>query len=470
VPLQENCLALKKSDVTAIELVPVSTQTLDSVLSGADTSHANWLKSVGFSAESGATAALTNNQGVIEKYLVGTGSALPAANDVWWLASIADQLPSGTFTLSDSLDPALAHNAAIGWCMAHYRFDQYKSDKTARKRTLLLSSSDALTDLLMVTNAMALVRDLVNTPTQDMGPSDLQDTAEALAERHGAIISTIVGDDLLDENLPAIHAVGRAAAIGREPRLIDMQWGDSSHPKLTLVGKGVCFDTGGLNIKGGAGMRFMKKDMGGAAHAIGLASLIMEAKLPICLRLLVPAVENAISGDAYRPGDIVATRKGLSVEIGNTDAEGRIVLCDALDLACEEKPTLLMDFATLTGAARVALGADLPATFSNNDTVWNHLEQASHQTGDPLWRLPLWTPYGEDLKSPIADLSNIAEGGMAGSITAALYLQRFVEPTIPWVHFDVFSWSNKNRPGRPVGGAAQSLRASFQAIKDFFNL
>lgn len=470
MPLQENCLALKTSDTAAITLMPLSTQTLDSFLSAASGPQKNWLKSVGFSGKSGTVAPLVNGEGAIEKYLVGTGNTLPSVNDIWWLAATSELLPAGTFMLDTTVDPILAANAALGWCMAHYQFDRYKSEDTANKRTLLVSEKGELDGLLKVAKAMAMIRDLVNTPAQDMGPADLQDTVEALAEQHGATISTIAGDDLLDENLPAIHAVGRAASTGREPRLIDMQWGDSTNPKLTLVGKGVCFDTGGLNIKAGAGMRLMKKDMGGAAHAIGLASLIMESKLPVSLRLLIPAVENSIAGDAYRPGDVVATRKGLSVEIGNTDAEGRVVLCDALDLACAEKPDLLIDFATLTGAARVALGADLPATFSNNEQVWQHLEAAARQTGDPLWRLPLWAPYDEDLKSPIADLCNIAEGGMAGSITAALYLQRFVEPSIPWVHFDVFSWSNKNRPGRPIGGAAQSLRASFQAIKDFLDL
>jgi leucyl aminopeptidase len=279
-----------------------------------------------------------------------------------------------------------------------------------------------------------------------------------------------VGDDLLDLNFPAIHAVGRAAASGREPRLIDLQWGPADAPKLTLVGKGVCFDTGGLDLKPSAGMRTMKKDMGGAAHALALAELIMANKLKVNLRLLISAVENSVSASSYRPGDVINTRKGLTVEIGNTDAEGRIVLCDALALACEQSPDLLLDFATLTGAARVALGADLPATFTNNDALWAALENSADTTKDPLWRMPLWAGYKKDLSSPIADLSNVGGDGFAGAITAALYLQNFVKPGVAWAHFDVFAWNKNPRPGRPSGGEAQGLRAVYDAVKSYLSL
>ncbi len=303
-----------------------------------------------------------------------------------------------------------------------------------------------------------------------MGPSDLQDTVEELAEKYSASCSTIVGDDLLEENFPAIHAVGRAASEGRAPRLIDLRWGNSDAPKVALVGKGVCFDTGGLDVKPSAGMRHMKKDMGGAAHAIGLAKLIMANNLNVQLRLLIPAVENAVSANAYRPGDVIATRAGKSVEIHNTGAEGRVVLCDALSLASEENPDIILDFATLTGAARVALGPDLPATYTNNDTVWTELENSALHTGDPLWRMPLWAPYSDMLKSNIADMTNCAESGFGGSITAALYLQEFVTSTIPWVHFDVFAWSQTSKPGRPAGGAAQGIRTTYGALRKILKL
>lgn len=470
MPLQKNCLATLASDQQSITLTPVTTSSFGEWITTLTERERAWLNSTGFSGDKESIAVMADANGALEQVYIGVGATMPSADDPWWLAAVCDKLPEGNFSLSADVPTDVARAGALGWCLAHYAFDHYKSVPNAKTRTLLMQDPEIVSDIIRTAKAMALVKDMVNTPTEDMGPHEIQDVAETLAETNGGTISTIVGDDLLDENFPTIHAVGRAAAIGREPRLIDMRWGDSDSPSLTLVGKGVCFDTGGLNIKLGAGMRNMKKDMGGAAHVLGLAQLIMENKLRVNLRVLIPAVENAVSGKAFRPGDVITTRKGLSVEIGNTDAEGRLILCDALALASEEAPDLLIDFATLTGAARVALGADLPATYVNTDAVWQRLENAAIQTGDPLWRMPLWVPYDEDLSSSVADISNIADSGLAGSITAALYLQRFVGADIPWVHFDVFAWSNKPRPGRPVGGAAQGVRATFDAIRSYLNI
>lgn len=453
----------------AIALVPVTTASLKAAIAKLGASQRRWVEAIGFGADEASIAMIPGTEGNIDRVLVGTGANAPSPADPWWLAGTVEQLQPGTYFIDADLDEQAMASAAFGWCLAQYRFDRYTSAK-AIKRKLVGLSKTATADAKRHVTAAAMVRDLVNTPAEHMGPADLQDAAEALAEEFGGTCSTIVGEDLLDENLPAIHAVGRAAAEGREPRLIDLQWGNPDAPALTLVGKGVCFDTGGLDLKPSAGMRIMKKDMGGAAQALGLAQLIMASKLDLNLRVLVSAVENSVSANAYRPGDVVDTRKGLTVEIGNTDAEGRVVLCDALVVACEEKPDLLIDFATLTGAARVALGGDLPATYTNKDAVWRALENASSATNDPLWRMPLWAGYDKDLSSSIADLGNIAEGGFGGSITAALYLQRFVDAPVPWVHFDVYAWNKKPSPGRPVGGEAQGLRATFAAIKSYLKL
>lgn len=388
----------------------------------------------------------------------------------WSLAPAAEALPAGSYILEGVEETSEVMTACLGWCLAQYRFDRYLSEKNSDIRSLAVGKDVDIDTIARTAEAIALARDLVNTPTEDMGPADLQDAAESLAEEFGGTCGTIVGDDLLDENFPAIHAVGRAAAAGREPRLIDLQWGDDQAPKVTLVGKGVCFDTGGLDLKPASAMLIMKKDMGGAAHALALARLLMASGTNIRLRVLIPAVENAVDGNAFRPGDILATRKGLSVEVGNTDAEGRLVLCDALALACEEEPALLIDFATLTGAARVALGPDLPATYTNSESLWGAIDTASRAVADPLWRMPLWGPYDDMLRSEIADVSNVSDGPFGGSITAALYLQRFVGKEIPWVHLDVFAWVPKPKPGRPKGGDAQAVRAMFTAIYDFLSL
>ena len=348
---------------------------------------------------------------------------------------------------------------ALGYLMGRYRFDRYKS--TAATPRLIVP--DGHDDLIQMAEAVAMVRDLVNTPCEHMGPEDLHSVVEDLARDFDADFDAIVGADLLDQNYPAIHAVGRAAT--QAPRLLHLSWGDKEHPTVALVGKGVCFDCGGLNIKGSAGMRLMKKDMGGAAHVIALARLIMQHDLPVRLEMLVPAVENAISGNAYRPGDVIIGRSGLTMEIGNTDAEGRVILSDALTRACELNPELLVDFATLTGAARVALGADLPPYFSNRDALANDLEEAARSVADPVWRMPLFDDYDELISSPIADISNTGSTPMAGCITAALFLRRFVEPDLPWFHLDVYAWNPSERPGRPAGGAAHALRAMFALIE-----
>lgn len=470
MPINEICLSSSRAKAGVTTLTPVTVRDFKAVKKRLSAPQANWLKVHGFEATAGQLGLIADEKGDLIEILLGLGESASTDGDPWWISPFIGRLPEGKFRLSEGMSNETLATAAFGWSMCHYRFDRYKSDSEAKKRQLVGVPKTVLESALSRARAVARVRDLVNTPAEDMGPAHLQDICEEIAETHGATISTVVGDDLLDENLPAIHAVGRAAASGREPRLIDLCWGDEDAPKLTLVGKGVCFDTGGLDLKPGGAMRLMKKDMGGAAHAIALAELIMTAGLKVNLRLLVSAVENAVAGGSYRPGDIVQTRKGLTVEIGNTDAEGRVVLCDALALACEEEPNLLMDFATLTGAARVALGAELPATFTNDDDVWAELEQAASVTEDPLWRLPLWAPYDKELSSPIADLSNIAEGGFAGSITAALYLQRFIEADTPWVHFDVFAWNKKGRAGRPVGGEAQGLRAAYLAIRKILDI
>ncbi|MEX0298101.1 MAG: M17 family metallopeptidase [Kordiimonas sp.] len=431
---------------------------------------AKWAEANSFKAKPGTFCVVPSTEGEADKILLGVGDNMPSASDPWWLAAAQEKLASGIYEVINAPDDATLAAGAYGWAAASYKFDKYLSESIDEKKVLVLPASIDRDSVVREAEATALVRDLVNTPTDDLGPAELQDAAEALAEEFGGSCSTIVGEDLLDENFPAIHAVGRAAANGREPRLIDLSWGDDSQPTVTLVGKGVCFDTGGLDIKTGGYMRLMKKDMGGAANALGLARLIMANDLKVKLRVLIPAVENAIAGDAYRPGDVIATRKGLSVEVGNTDAEGRIVLCDAITLACEEKPDLLMDFATLTGAARVALGPDLPATYTNDDGVWSALEAGGKLVGDPLWRMPLWAPYDDNISSAIADVCNISDTPMGGSITAALYLQRFVEEDIKWVHVDLFAWNPKARAGRPKGGEAQAIRAAYNALDPILSL
>ncbi len=377
------------------------------------------------------------------------------------IASLGEQLPEGTYRLATGEPGA----AMLGWVLAQYRFDRYRKDEAAQgPRVLLTGEPGRIEETLRLAAATFKVRDLVNTPASDMGPAELEAEAEALAKANGATL-TVTRGDALEQGYPMIHAVGMAAARGREPRLIELEWGDPKHPRLALVGKGVCFDTGGLDIKPSAGMRLMKKDMGGAAHAIALAGLVMAQRLPVRLHLLVAAVENSVAGNAFRPGDVLSTRKGLTVENTNTDAEGRLILGDALTKAVEGKPGLILDFATLTGAARVALGPDLPALFANDDTLAGAMLDAGDSVKDPLWRLPLWDGYDEMLKSDIADMVNAPDGPFAGPITAALFLRRFVPKDIAWAHLDLFAWRPAAKPGRPKGGDAMGLRATWAMLK-----
>jgi leucyl aminopeptidase len=382
----------------------------------------------------------------------------------WTLAYAAAKLPEGTYRLAEGAPG----DAALGWLLAQHRFDRYREKVEPQGPRILLTRDPARIDeTVRLAEATSLVRDLVDTGASDLGPAELADAAKAVADRHGAKFHVTQGDALA-EGFPMVHAVGRAATKARGPRLIELEWGDPTHPRVAIVGKGVCFDSGGLDIKPSSGMLLMKKDMGGAAHALALAGLVMGARLPVRLHLLIPAVENAISADAFRPGDVLRSRKGLFVEIGNTDAEGRLILADALARACEEEPALLIDYATLTGAARVALGPDLPALFANDETLATELADAGEKVGDPLWRLPLWQPYNDMLKSDVADINNAPGGGFAGTITAALFLERFVGPSVPWAHFDTFAWRPTAKPGRPKGGDALGLRAAWEVLRRRF--
>ena len=404
----------------------------------------------GFKGEPGKLLAIPGTDGGLSGFLFG----IPASGgEAFAAGALPGLLPAGAFHLEGGFNPL----SALAFGLGTYRFDRYRAKKAPVAAQLRLNQGDDAAALARTVEAVTLVRDLVNTPSNDLGPAELSDAARAMAARHGAAFRTVEGDALLAQNFPLIHAVGRAAT--RAPRLLDLTWGDPSHPKVTLVGKGVCFDTGGLDIKGSAGMLLMKKDMGGAANALGLAHMIMARGLKVRLRVLIPAVENSIAGDAFRPGDILVSRKGISVEIGNTDAEGRLVLADALALADEEAPELMVDFATLTGAARVALGPQLPPAYTDDDTLAADLARHATAQNDPLWRMPLWKPYMGMLDSKLADINNAGAGGFAGSITAALFLSRFVEAARSWLHLDIYAWNPSPRPGRPEGGEAQTIRA-----------
>jgi leucyl aminopeptidase len=381
----------------------------------------------------------------------------------WCLAALAEKLPEGTYKLADG-EPG---KAALGWLLAQHRFDVYRSNKDEPERgprVLVTGGAAQIERTVGLAEATALVRDLVNTPAADLGPAELEQAIREAANELGAQVRVTSGKELA-EGYPLIAAVGGAAAEHRAPRLIELEWGKADDPRIAVVGKGVCFDSGGLDLKSAAGMRLMKKDMGGAAHALALARLVIAGKLPVRLHLLIPAVENAVSGTAYRPGDIVRSRKGTFVEIDNTDAEGRLILADALAKAVEAKPELIIDFATLTGAARVALGPDLPAFFANDDALASGAEQASRDVEDPLWRMPLWDPYDEMLKSDIADCANAANSPMAGSIVAAMFLKKFVPDEIAWAHLDTYAWRDQAKPGRPKGGEALGLRAMLALLE-----
>lgn len=458
-------IALDTGD-DAVELHTLTKAELERYLSDAEQLAEGWVRTSGFKADRGQICKLPGHDGSLLEILIGMGDAAPEDDDPWWLASVVGELQTGTYRLNSQLAADKLAVAARGWCLAQYQFDRYLSEKTDVVRTLLLDKKVDLKATQAEVKAIALVRDLVNTPAEHMGPQELELVANELCSEFDGKLNVISGEALASE-FPAIYAVGRAAE--KKPRLLDFTWGNLEDPKVTLVGKGVCFDSGGLNMKSAQYMRDMKKDMGGAAHVFGLARLIMERKLPVRLRLLVPAVENSVSGNAFRPGDILNTRKGLTVEVGNTDAEGRLVLCDALTLGDEEEPDIMIDFATLTGAARAALGPDLPALFSTDDAFANQMLEAGKISADPLWQMPLWQGYMDDLKSPIADLCNIADNGFAGAITAALYLQNFVEKCPTWVHIDTFAWNPKARAGRSKGGAAMGVLAAYSAIDNYLS-
>ena len=447
----------KAFDKAAIPVVATDRNKLAKLLQSLAPAERRWAEAAGFEGAPNTHHAVVDTKGNLVRVLVGVRDA----DDPWALAALPLKLPAGRYALGKgpvALDPA---KAAFAWDLGSYQFTRYRKAKR-KAASLQVEGSASVTEALQEAAATRLVRDLVNTPAEDMGPEQLSDAVREQAELFDAEFDEWIGDELLAQNFPAIHAVGRAAA--RAPRLLELRWGKAKHPKVCIVGKGVCFDSGGLDIKGAEGMRLMKKDMGGAAHALALARLVMERKLPLQLQLLIPAVENAISGNAFRPGDVVRTRKGLTVEIGNTDAEGRVILCDALAYAAEGNPRTIIDFATLTGAARVALGPELPVVYCNDERMAGKLLAASDAVEDPMWRLPLWRNYRRLFDTEIADINNSGRGGYAGSIVAALFLEYFVPEEIPWVHFDVFSWNDISRPGRPAGGEAQGLRATLAAI------
>ena len=430
-----------------------------------------WFKKQPERARTAATAARFKGKAGSLVILPGDKAAewsaaigMPEETGPWDLAGAAARLPEGTYRLVDG-EPG---TAALGWLLAQHRFDRYKREAEAIPQRILLTRDVArIEDTARMADAVALVRDLVDTPAADMGPAELQAEVEAVAKSCGAKVTVTKGDGLA-RSYPMVAAVGRAATHARAPRLIELEWGDPKNPRIAIIGKGVCFDSGGLDIKPSSGMLLMKKDMGGAAHALALARLVMLARLPVRLHLLIPAVENAVSAEAFRPGDILRSRAGISVEIGNTDAEGRLVLGDAITRAAEDKPALMIDFATLTGAARVALGPDLPALFANDETLAADLLKAAGTAADPLWRLPLWKPYLDMLKSEAADINNAGSGGFAGAVTAALFLEKFVPEDTPWAHIDTFAWMPATKPGRPKGGEALGLRAVWEMLRTRF--
>jgi leucyl aminopeptidase len=420
-----------------------------------------------FKAQDGRMLAVTDAAGRLIRVLFGLGKV--EAPSPMALRALPGKLPGGDYRIASAPEGLDPDQAVLAWALGRYGFDRYRSEpRQPEQRARLVA--DAAVDLEAVrrtAHACALARDMINTPANDLGPRQIESIAREIAQAHGAAVSVIVGDALLEEGYPAVHAVGRAAAPGREPRIIELSWGDEAAPGLVIVGKGVVFDTGGLDIKPSAGMRLMKKDMGGAAHALALARMVMGAGLPVRLTLLLPVVENAIAGDAMRPGDVIASRKGLSIEVGNTDAEGRLILADALARAAELSPDLTIDLATLTGAARIALGPELVPFFTADEALAAALLEAGRREFDPVWRLPLWAGYGEALASEVADLANDpAAWAQAGSVTAALFLQRFAPESGSWVHLDIFAWNARARPGWPAGGEAQAVRALFRVLTE----
>src|SRR5262249_14375327 len=415
----------------------------------------------GFAAKPGAHLALPDSSGQIVQVLFGLEDDGARSRDLFRPGALPGLLPAGVYRFANA--PHDTRLAALAFALGSYRFGRYRKAESPDVSLVPPDGVDAA-DITRMADAAMLARDLINTPSNDMGPAELQRAADRLAGRFGAGFNCIIGDELVKQNFPLIHAVGMAST--RAPRLIELTWGDPSHPKVTLVGKGVCFDTGGLDLKPSSGMLIMKKDMGGAANVLALAPMVMDAKLKVRLRVLIPAVENAVAGNAFRPLDIFPSRKGITVEIGNTDAEGRLILADALAFADEEKPDLLIDMGTLTGAARVALGPDLPPFYTNDDTLAADVARFAREENDPLWRMPLWPPYDSWLDSKVATINNAPSGGFAGSITCALFLQRFVEHARQWLHLDIYAWTPSAKPARPEGGECQAARAIYQLLSE----
>lgn len=454
----------KLSDTApAVPLWLLYDDELDAWLATQRTAARQWVLTQAFQGERHRVLLIPDPEGALVAALGGLGKRQGGLS-LWHSAGIAERLPARQFYLAKEFGAAEATQLYLGFGYAAYRFERYKRGKPETPASLEPPANADVAYVRSALQALSLARDWINTPAGDFGPDDLSEAARSLAMRHGASFSECVGEDLLRMNFPAIHAVGRASATA--PRLLDLRWspGPGAWPKLILVGKGVCFDTGGLDMKSNVGMGLMKKDMGGAAIALALAQMLMARGLRAELRVLIPAVENSVSGNAYRPGDVLATRKGLSVEVGNTDAEGRLILCDALALADADKPDLIIDFATLTGAARIALGPDLPALFGTDEQVLADLTRVAAAEHDPLWPMPLWMPYDDELGSKVADLNNVAPSSLAGAIFAALFLKRFVTEAQRWVHIDLYAWNPKDRPGRSVGGEAQALRGVYRYL------
>ncbi|HUL97142.1 MAG TPA: leucyl aminopeptidase family protein [Usitatibacter sp.] len=453
-----NVITDRKLFTPAIPILCSDAKRLGKLLASLKPVERRWAQAAGFDAAPGSFTLVPDAQGAVARVLAGVRDGA----DPWGLAALPLKLPPGRYALGKGPTPITPADAAFAWDLGSYQFARYRKAKR-KPAQLQVEPGVRVRQALGMAQAVRLVRDLVNTPAEDMGPDQLSDRVHEQAELFGATFDEWVGEELLHHNFPAIHAVGRAAA--RAPRLLDVHWGNPRHPRVAIVGKGVCFDSGGLDIKTAEGMRLMKKDMGGAAHALALARLIMQRELPVRLHLVIPTVENAISGNAYRPGDVVRTRKGLNVEVGNTDAEGRVILCDALAYAAEARPRTIIDFATLTGAARVALGPELPVLFCNDEKLAAKLAASAQQVQDPIWRLPLWRGYRRLFDSDVADFNNSGRSGYAGAIVAALFLEHFIPEGTSWAHFDTFAWNDVSRPGRPAGGEAQGLRAVLAALE-----
>lgn len=441
----------------AIPLNLLLAEELEAWLATQPKKRQSWVQATGFTARAGDLCILPGEGGEVAGVLVGVESR----DSYWSLAEAALNLPAGDYELADQKGLQSIQKIGLGWALALYQFDRYKSEAQRQQRRLVVGEQYAA--LAAEVEATYLVRDLINTPPNDMMPEQLAAQTQALAGQFGASFTAIVGDELLEQNYPTIHAVGRASS--HPPQLLSLEWGRAGHPVIALIGKGVCFDSGGLDLKPSKAMRLMQKDMGGAAHALGLARAIMSANLPVQLKVWIPAVENAVSGDAFRPGDILTTRSGQTVEIDNTDAEGRLVLCDAITRAHEDQPELIIDFATLTGAARVAVGTEIACYFSNHEELAQNVLESSIETEDPAWQLPLHSAYARQLKSQFADVLNCSPAPYGGAITAALFLQRFIESQTPWLHFDVMAWNPSSRAGHPEGGEAMGLRAAMNLLQ-----